>query len=83
MSVYYKQLFDQVRQVLTSWLGSDVNIPGADTRFASTGYGRAYGAELLLRHKLTKNFFGWVAYSLSRYERDGYGGAQWSAGPLD
>lgn len=83
VNVYYKQLFDQVRQVLTSGLGSDVNIPGASTRFASTGYGRAYGAEILLRHKLTKNFFGWVAYSLSRFERDGYGGQQWSPGPLD
>ncbi len=83
VSVYYKQLFQQVRQVLTSGLGSDVNIPGADTRFASTGYGRAYGAELLLRHKLTKNFFGWIAYSLSRFERDGYGGQEWSLGPLD
>jgi TonB family protein len=83
VNVYYKQLFQQVRQVLTSGLGSDVNIPGAETRFSSSGYGRAYGAELLLRHKLTKNFFGWIAYSLSRYERDGYGGAEWSPGPLD
>jgi outer membrane receptor protein involved in Fe transport len=83
VNVYYKQLTQQVRQVLTSGLGSDVNIPGAETRFSSEGYGRAYGAELLLRHKLTKNFFGWIAYSLSRFERDGYGGEQWSPGPLD
>jgi outer membrane receptor protein involved in Fe transport len=83
VNVYYKQLTQQVRQVLTSGLGSDVNIPGAETRFSSEGYGRAYGAELLLRHKLTKNFFGWVAYSLSRFERDGYGGQAWSPGPLD
>jgi TonB family protein len=83
VNVYYKQLTQQVRQVLTSGLGSDVNIPGAETRFSSAGYGRAYGAELLLRHKLTKNFFGWVAYSLSRFERDGYGGQEWSPGPLD
>lgn len=82
-SVYYKALTGQVRQVLTSGLGSDVNIPGAETRFASSGYGRAYGAEFLLRHKLHKNFFGWVAYSLSRFERDGYAGAMWSPGPLD
>ncbi|MFO0600293.1 MAG: TonB-dependent receptor [Myxococcaceae bacterium] len=82
-SVYYKALFNQVRQVLTSGLGSDINIPGAETRFSSSGYGRAYGVEFLLRHKLHKNFFGWIAYSLSRFERDGYGGAQWSPGPLD
>jgi outer membrane receptor protein involved in Fe transport len=83
VNVYYKQLTQQVRQVLTSGLGSDVNIPGAETRFSSAGYGRSYGAELLLRHKLTKNFFGWVAYSLSRFERDGYNGVQWTAGALD
>jgi hypothetical protein len=83
VNLYYKHLTQQVRQVLTSGLGSDINLPGAETRFSSEGYGRAYGAELLLRHKLTKNFFGWIAYSLSRFERDGYGGQQWSPGPLD
>ncbi len=83
VNVYYKQLFQQVRQVLTSGLGSDVNIPGADTRFSSSGYGRAYGAEALLRWTMHKNFFGWVAYSLSRFERDGYAGNEWSPGPLD
>ena len=70
MQGYYKDLFSQARQVLATGLGSDVNIPGAETRYSSLGYGRAYGAEILLRRKLTKNFFGWVAYSLSRFERD-------------
>jgi TonB dependent receptor/TonB-dependent Receptor Plug Domain len=31
--------------------------------------GRVYGLELMLRHKPYKNFFGWVAYTLSRSER--------------
>lgn len=83
VNVYYKLLTQQVRQVLTSGIGADVNIPGAETRFSSEGYGRSYGAEVLLRHKLTKRFFGWVAYSLSRFERDGYNGQQWTAGALD
>jgi outer membrane receptor protein involved in Fe transport len=83
VQLYYKDLRTQTRQVLVSGLGSDVNIPGAATRFSSTGYGRAYGADLLLRHKLTKNLFGWVAYSLSRYERDYYGGVAFAPGPLD
>ncbi len=83
LQLYYKDLRSQTRQVLVSGLGSDVNIPGAATRFSSTGYGRAYGADLLLRHKLTKNLFGWVAYSLSRYERDYYGGVAFAPGPLD
>lgn len=33
------------------------------------GYGHAYGMELLVRHELANNFFGWIAYTLSRAER--------------
>ncbi|MFT3837542.1 MAG: TonB family protein [Myxococcaceae bacterium] len=80
---YYKDLFHQARQTLANGLGSDVNIPGAETRYTSKGYGRAYGAEILIRQQLTKNFFGWVAYSLSRYERDYYSGVAYAPGPLD
>lgn len=80
---YYKDLFDQSRQTLASGIGSDVNIPGATTVFTSFGYGRAYGMEVLLRHKLAHNFFGWIAYSLSRFERDYYGGVIYAPGPLD
>ena len=83
VNVYYKDLFSQVRQVLSSGLGTDINIPGVETRFSSEGYGRTFGAELLLRHKLTKNFFGWIAYSLSRFERDGFGPERYRPGPLD
>src|SRR5207247_419139 len=35
LQFYYKDLFDQARQVLASGLGSDVNIPGADSRYSS------------------------------------------------
>ncbi|MDF1561748.1 MAG: TonB-dependent receptor [Deltaproteobacteria bacterium] len=34
--------------------------------YNNDGLGRAYGAELLLRHKLSERFFGWVAYTLMR-----------------
>jgi hypothetical protein len=34
--------------------------------FSNDGRGNAYGMEILLRHELTKNFFGWIAYTLSR-----------------
>lgn len=80
---YYKDLFDQARLTLQSGIGSDVNIPGAVKAYTSDGYGRAYGMELLLRHKLAHNFFGWIAYSLSRFERDYYGGVVYAPGPLD
>ncbi len=47
-----------------------VNADGSTTqdRSANNGLGRAYGMEVLLRHEVTKNFFGWVAYTLSRSE---------------
>lgn len=34
------------------------------------GLGRTVGVEVLLRHNLTKHFFGWIAYTLSRTEVD-------------
>jgi TonB family protein len=33
------------------------------------GVGRVYGGELLVRQELAHNFFGWLAYTLSRSER--------------
>jgi TonB family protein len=38
------------------------------------GVGNAYGLEFLLRHSLTRRFFGWVAYTLSRSERRNHPG---------
>lgn len=78
---YYKALFNQARLALATG-GSDFSLPGAETRFTSEGYGRAYGGEVLLRVRPTKYFLGWVSYSLSRFERDGFG-VQYAPGPLD
>jgi TonB family protein len=33
------------------------------------GFGRAYGAQFLLRHDLTGRFFGWLSYSIVRSQR--------------
>lgn len=43
---------------------------GSVTREAlsNEGLGRAYGVEVMLRHEVTRDFFGWVAYTLSRSE---------------
>jgi TonB family protein len=79
---YYKALFNQARQVLANG-GADISIPGAETRFSSTGYGRSYGMEVLARVRPTKYFLGWIAYSLSRFERDYYGDVKYAPGPLD
>ncbi len=45
--------------------------PGPDggvERYAPHGRTRGYGLEVLLRHRPTRNFYGWIAYSLSRSE---------------
>jgi TonB family protein len=46
---------------------------GADgriERYAGEGRGRSYGLELLLKHQVTANFFGWISYTLSRSEEN-------------
>ncbi|HYX91716.1 MAG TPA: TonB family protein [Myxococcaceae bacterium] len=47
-----------------------VNPDGSVTRnpYANAGLGRAWGLEVLLRHEVTRQFFGWVAYTLNRSE---------------
>lgn len=79
---WYKDLFRQARQVLTGGLGSDINVPGAASRFASTGTGRAFGADVLIRWRWP-SFSGWVAYSLSRVERESFSGPGYTLAALD
>ncbi len=40
-----------------------------DPVLQNDGVGRVYGGELLVRQELWHNFFGWIAYTLSRSER--------------
>jgi hypothetical protein len=75
-------LFHQSRATIGT-TGGDVSIDTIDLHYTSIGRGRAFGAEILLRHALTKNFFGWVSYSLSRVERDYLGGTQYGLSPFD
>jgi TonB family protein len=67
LQLYYKRLFGLA-------LPSDEVITrdgqAVSERFRSAGTGRAYGAELLVRWDPDGRFFGWIAYSLSRTERD-------------
>lgn len=46
------------------------------TRYSNRGTGRVVGLETLLRYKPDKNFFGWVAYTLSQSVRRDYPGAR-------
>ncbi|WP_245919507.1 TonB family protein [Melittangium boletus] len=52
------------------------NVDGTITRYqySNRGLGRAYGLEVLLRHAVTRNFFGWLAYTLNRSEQRRAGG---------
>ena len=52
---YYKQLDDLVVRI----------DPDDPSSFGNEGSGHVYGAEFLLRHQMTDNFFGWLAYSYS------------------
>jgi hypothetical protein len=52
---YYKHLDDLVVRI-------DETDP---SRYANEGSGRIYGAEILLRHQMTDNFFGWLSYTYS------------------
>jgi TonB family protein len=41
---------------------------GGVERYAPDGRARGYGMEVLLKHRPTRNFYGWIAYTLSRSE---------------
>jgi TonB family protein len=47
----------------------DVKVSGGSVdakRFENSGQGYAYGLEVLVKHEVTRNFYGWIAYTLSR-----------------
>lgn len=52
---FYKHFFNMV-------VRPDTKNPA---HYENGGIGRAYGAEVLLRHSMTDNFFGWLSYSFS------------------
>ena len=82
VQLYYKDLFNQARATLGETSGQ-LDLDAVDLRYTSIGRGRSFGAEILLRHALTKNFFGWIAYSLSRVERDFQGGTVYGLSQYD
>ncbi|HKQ70769.1 MAG TPA: TonB-dependent receptor [Polyangiaceae bacterium] len=56
---------------------SALTTPGLAQALLQEGEGRAYGGQLLLRHELSKGFFGWASYSLIRSERKDHPGREW------
>jgi TonB family protein len=55
----------------------------ADPVLVNAGRGRVYGFELMLRQQLHRNFFGWIAYTLSRAERRVYADSPWTRFQFD
>jgi outer membrane receptor protein involved in Fe transport len=66
LQLFYKDLFDLVSQSNQLLEVDGELVPEV---YNNNGQGRVYGAEVLLRHELANNFFGWLAYTLSRTER--------------
>ena len=77
---YYKYLFGQSQTQLAATSTAESNVGPA---YTSTGRGRNYGVEILLRQQLTQRLFGWIAYSLSRAERFYRRTQDWGLNPLD
>jgi len=48
---------------------SPLATPRQSEALVQDGFGRAYGAQFLLRHDLTGRFFGWLSYSIVRSQR--------------
>jgi TonB family protein len=66
LQLYYKRLTQLSSQ---SWRVVERDGKLVQERWANTGEGHSYGLEVLLRHELSRNFFGWIAYSWSRSTR--------------
>ncbi len=67
LSVSLEGFYKDLRGLVVQGDAGSSTASGA--RFANTGTGRVYGAEILARWKNDGRFFGWVAYTLSRSER--------------
>lgn len=63
---YYNRRYDNVVQPGRTTVNEDGSV--TQERSSNDGLGRAYGMEVLLRHDVTREFFGWVAYTLGRSE---------------
>ncbi len=51
--------------------------PVSARALTQNGEGRSYGVQLLLRQELTRGFFGWVSYAISKSERRFDGDESW------
>jgi hypothetical protein len=61
---FYNRRFDEVDSPGATTVNSDGSV--TQLRSGNVGLGRAYGLEVMLRHEVTANFFGWISYTFSR-----------------
>ncbi len=54
-----------------------------EPNFRNIARGRAYGLELMLKHEVTRDVYGWISYTLSRSEEDDGPGTPMTATPFD
>ena len=73
ISLSVEGFYKWLDHVMVGFPSFDLAIAGEQlppsTGLTSNGVGRAYGLEVLLRHRFNRHFFGWIAYTLSRSER--------------
>jgi len=63
---FFNRRYENIVSPGTTIVNADGTI--TRTRESNDGLGKAYGLEVMLRHEVSKYFFGWVAYTLSRSE---------------
>ncbi|MFZ5468487.1 MAG: TonB family protein [Myxococcota bacterium] len=63
---FYNRRFDNIVSPGRTVANADGSV--TTTRLSNDLLGRAFGLEALLRHDVTKHFFGWIAYTLNRSE---------------
>ena len=52
-------------------------------RFLNAGLGYSYGLELIIKHDVTKHFYGWLAYTLSHSDRQNEEDGDFERTPFD
>ncbi len=81
VSLSVEGFYKSIQDALVGFPSLDLLIAGEDltrgTGLRYDGQGRAFGLEVLLRHRQSARFFGWIAYTLMRAERRDLPGAPW------
>ena len=81
-TLFYRDLYDLVTTTEQVRIDPDSGEP-TPVVYNNSLEGRAYGAEVLIRHHPANKFFGWLAYSLSRSERRDPVSGEWQVFQYD